>query len=377
MSGTSLDGVDGVVLAHPSNSPPRVLASHHLDMPPGLRQLLLTLNQPGPNELHLSALAANHLAQCYASVVDRLLANSGLRPADIRAIGAHGQTVRHQPSKPSLSSQSQPNRGADAPPWTAYTLQLNNPALLAELTGITVVADFRSRDVAAGGQGAPLVPAFHAALFGSAQSPAPSTAIVNIGGMANATLLIPQQSVAGFDTGPGNVLMDAWCQQHIGTPYDANGQWAAQGTLHAGLLNRFLADPYFALNGPRSTGRELFNLPWLHSHLSQQTQLPPADVQATLLELTVVSIARALPDSLATMVICGGGALNTHLMTRLQAACPCAHLAPSDAWGIPAMDVEAAAFAWLAEQCLNGLPGNLVEVTGAAGPRILGAVYPA
>ena len=373
MSGTSLDGVDGVVLAHSPDAPPRVLAAHHLDMPSDLRQRLGELNQPGPNELHGAALAANQLAQCYATVVEHLLTDSGLTPSQVRAIGAHGQTVRHQPVAPGQPHRPTPHHHTGAIPWTAYTVQLNNPALLAELTGITVVADFRSRDVAAGGQGAPLVPAFHAAVFGSPEA----TAIVNVGGMANATLLIPNQAIRGFDTGPGNVLMDAWCQYHLGAPYDANGQWATQGTAHTNLLQSLLADPYFALHGPRSTGRELFNLSWLQSHLQQQPPLSPVDVQATLLELTTISIAQALPPRLANVVVCGGGALNTRLMNRLQEEIPCSIVTPSDKWGIPAMDVEAAAFAWLAQQCLNHLPGNLVEVTGAAGPRILGAIYPA
>lgn len=373
MSGTSLDGVDGVVLTHPVDGPPEVLSAHHLDMPAELRSQLLALNQPGPNELHLAALAANQLAQCYASVVHLLLASAGLQPEEVRAIGAHGQTVRHQPAAPGHGTRPVSYRTEGFAPWGAYTLQLNNPALLAELTGITVVADFRSRDVAAGGQGAPLVPAFHAAVFANPQP----TAVVNLGGMANVTLLSPLQPTTGFDTGPGNVLMDAWCQTHIGAAYDAGGQWAASGSVQQGLLSRLLADPYFALNGPRSTGRELFNLAWLERHLAAMTHLQPADVQATLLELTVQSIAKSLPGNLTHLVACGGGALNAHLMRRLAETCPSVSVSASDRWGIPAMDVEAAAFAWLAQQCMNGLPGNLVEVTGAAGQRVLGAIYPA
>ena len=373
MSGTSLDGIDGVLVAHSPSAPPHVLGAHHLNMPPQLRQRFETLNHPGHNELHLSALAASELAQCYAKVVTQLLSDSALTASDIRAIGAHGQTVRHQPlTLDPLRRHALHCASVDAP-WTAYTIQLNNPALLAELTGITVVADFRSRDVAAGGQGAPLVPAFHAAVFGNPKG----TAIVNIGGMANVTLLQPDQAIQGFDTGPGNVLMDAWCQLYQSKAYDANGAWAASGTVNPQLLASLLSDPYFALHGPRSTGREWFNLAWLHGHLNQQAPIPPEDVQATLLELTVMSIARALPSSLHHVVVCGGGALNGTLMRRLAEINTDGAVTTSKQWGIPVMDVEAAAFAWLAEQCLNGLPGNLVEVTGAAGPRVLGAVYPA
>ena len=368
MSGTSLDGFDGVILCRDGH---RLSVSHgiHHDMPQHLRNQLLALNSPGFNELHLASLAANEVAQHYAQVVQGLLSGAGLRPDAIRAIGAHGQTVRHQPPSPGARAQ------ADYP-WEAYTLQLNNPALLAELTGIAVVADFRSRDVAAGGQGAPLVPAFHQAVF---SQPGAHVAVVNIGGMSNVTLLAPDNCVTGFDTGPGNVLMDLWCEHHTGQRFDAGGAWGAQGCVQATLLQHMLLDPYFKMQGPKSTGRELFNAAWVNSHLSASgtEHLPPQDVQATLCALTADSIAQALPKDVATVAVCGGGAFNRQLMDALQGGLPHASVVTSDTLGLPVMDVEAAAFAWLAEQTLLGLPGNVVPVTGAAGPRVLGAIYPA
>jgi anhydro-N-acetylmuramic acid kinase len=268
--------------------------------------------------------------------------------------------------------------------WTAYTLQLLNPALLAELSGIAVVADFRSRDVAAGGQGAPLVPAFHQAMFAQPQQ---SIAVLNIGGMANVSLLNADGSVQGFDTGPGNVLLDAWCERHTGQPYDAHGAWAASGTANPELLQHWLADPYFQRTGPRSTGRDYFHIGWIEqacqiieAEATQQHQmaLRAVDVQATLLALTVDSIARALhPACPQQVMVCGGGVFNAALMQGLRHALAPASVCFSDDCGLPAMQVEAAAFAWLAHQALIGQPGNIVRVTGAAGPRVLGAIYPA
>lgn len=368
MSGTSLDGLDGVILRRDGHA---LTITHavHLDMPANLRNQLLALNSPGNNELHLASLAANELVRGYAQVVNRLLSDARLPRSAIRAIGAHGQTVRHQPAPPGT-------RASIDAPWVAYTTQLNNPALLAELTGLTVVADFRSRDVAAGGQGAPLVPAFHRAVF---SQPDTHVAVVNIGGMANVTLLPPDGSVTGFDTGPGNVLMDLWCERHTGQRFDAGGAWGAQGSVQIELLEHMLQDPYFNLTGPKSTGRELFNAEWIDRHLAARDMAHVAapDVQATLCALTAHSIALALPGKVRRVVICGGGAFNAQLMACLQHALPAANVAPSDNAGLPAMDVEAAAFAWLAEQTLLGTCGNVVAVTGAAGPRVLGAVYPA
>ena len=374
MSGTSLDGVDGVILA-PDGVGWRVVDAHHTPMPPDLRQVFLALNAPGPNELHQAALAGNALAQLYAQTVHELLRHSGLSASDITAIGAHGQTVRHQPALPG-------NYPTPSAPWGAYTLQINQPALLAELTGIAVVADFRSRDVAAGGQGAPLVPGFHAALFAR---PGTDTVVVNVGGMANATVLHANGEVSGFDTGPGNVLMDLWCEAHTGKPYDQNGAWGASGEVRPSLLARLQQDRFFALSGPRSTGRDHFHMPWLNHHLqaelsqsSTATQaVKPQDIQATLCALTAWSISRSVPEQATRVVVCGGGVFNQGLMSALTHQLAPREVLPSDELGLPAMQVEAAAFAWLAMRTWQGLPGNVTAVTAAAGPRILGAIYPA
>ena len=366
MSGTSLDGVDGVVLQE-TPSGVRVTHAHHMPMPAGLRADFLALNTPGHNELHTAALATNQLMQCHAQVVHALLAASGLAASNVTAIGVHGQTVRHQPGPVGATVDLHTA-------WHAYSVQLCNPALLAELCGTPVVADFRSRDIAAGGQGAPLVPAFHRAVFGQTGQ---SVAVVNIGGMANATLLGAQGEVAGFDTGPGNVLMDLWCEAHTGQTYDANGDWAATGECHQALLADLLAEPYFSQQGVRSTGRDLFNPQWLDARLQPYSGLAPADVQATLLALTARSIAQSLPSGLEVCVVCGGGALNGALMAELQRLMGHTPVVPSDDKGMPAMQVEAAAFAWLALQTWQGLAGNVPTATGAKGPRVLGAIYPA
>lgn len=386
MSGTSLDGVDGVLMTA-QHAHLRITHAHHLDMPEPLRRELLALNASGPDELHRAALAANQLAQLSAQVVHSLLASAGLATTDICAVGSHGQTVRHWPN-------STGQRPGLHPPWAHYTLQLNNPALLAELTGISVVADFRSRDVAAGGQGAPLVPAFHQAMFAQAGQ---RVAVVNVGGMANVSLLglAGPDSVGGFDTGPGNVLMDLWCERHTGQRFDAHGAWAASGQPIAALLARMQQDAYFALSGPRSTGRDHFNATWLDGHLAAaqassatpatadaadsrtDRALKPHDVQATLCALTAWSIARAVPADVSQVVVCGGGTFNATLMAALTRQVGGTHVITSDALGLPAMQVEAAAFAWLAMQTLAAKPGNVPAVTGAAGPRVLGAIYPA
>ena len=363
MSGTSLDGVDGV-LADFSGTQPRVLASHFVPMPAALRAELLALNTPGHNELHRASAAAQQLVALYTDAVHALLQRSGLPASAIAAIGAHGQTVRHQPP----------------PAVPAYTLQLNQPALLAEATGITVVADFRSRDVAAGGQGAPLVPAFHQHVFGQ---PGRALAVVNIGGIANATALPGDGRVLGLDTGPGNVLLDLWCARHTGQPYDADGAWGAQAHANPALLQQLLSDAYFSRSGTKSTGRDLFHADWLAQHLRGFEHLCAVDVQATLVQLTAHSIAqglRQLPwqaDAVQDVWICGGGACNAALMAALQQQLPQAHVRPTSDAGWPVSWVEAAAFAWLARQTLLGLPGNEPQVTGARGRRVLGAIYPA
>lgn len=339
----------------------KVVQHAHRPFPAALSAEFLSLNSPGPDELHRAALAANALTRVYAQVVAELLAQAGISAAVVTAIGAHGQTVRHRPQE------------FDA---TGYTLQLNNPALLAEMTGIDVVADFRSRDVAAGGQGAPLVPTFHHALFARTGK---TVTVLNIGGIANLTVL-QDEAVLGFDCGPGNVLMDTWCQQHTGQPFDAGGAWAASGRVHLPLLESMLQEPFLALPPPKSTGRDLFNRSWLSHRLVGFGQLEPEDVQATLTELTASACAtdvqRHGPGS-ESLIVCGGGALNTLLMQRLQARLPSLSVVSSEMLGLPPLQVEAAAFAWLARKAILRQTASLKSVTGAQGARILGAVYPA
>lgn len=355
MSGTSLDGIDAVLAAFENNTC-KLLHSQFTPFDEALRAELLALNSAGENELERAALAANELSRRYAAAIRTLLEKAEIRAAQIKAIGCHGQTVRHRPD-------------------LGFTVQLASPALLAELTGIAVVADFRSRDIAAGGQGAPLVPAFHAALF---RHPQRHRVIVNIGGISNLTSLPPHGAVLGFDCGPGNLLLDAWTTLHLGQPYDKDGAWATGGQPIPELLRQLLAEPFFAAPPPKSTGRDLFNLPWLTRFLSPD--FAPVDVQATLLELTVTGIAAAILDHCSTaseIYLCGGGAHNGALVRRLKQSLPNRSIAPTDDLGVNADWVEAFAFAWLAGQTLNGKPGNLPEVTGAKGARILGAIYPA
>ncbi|MDH0775063.1 anhydro-N-acetylmuramic acid kinase [Delftia tsuruhatensis] len=365
MSGTSLDGVDGVLVDFAEGTQVLWHASRGFDA--ALRAELLALNTPeGRDELHRAALAANALARSYAEVVRELLQATGLAPAQIAAIGAHGQTVRHRPQM------------FDG---TGYTLQLNSPALLAELSGVAVVADLRSRDVAAGGQGAPLVPAFHQGVFGR---PGETVLVLNIGGIANLSVLAGDGTVLGFDCGPGNALMDGWCQTHTGQPYDDGGQWAATGQVLPALLDRLLAEPFLQQPPPKSTGRDLFHADWLAGHLSASAtsaaDARPAEVQATLTEFTARACASAVQRfgrGGGELLVCGGGAFNTQLMQRIAALLPGVAVDTTAARGLPPQQVEAAAFAWLARQALLGLPGNLPAVTGARGPRILGAIHPA
>lgn len=370
MSGTSLDGVDGVLVAFPDQvtenmSPPlKVLAHIHNAMPHTLRCELLELNYPTVNELHRSAIAANTIVnELYTPVIEQLLSTTNFKPQQVTAIGAHGQTIRHMPRLPQND--------------IGYTIQLNAPALLAEHTGITVISDFRSRDIAAGGQGAPLVPAFHAHFF---SSPHESRVVLNLGGIANITILDPSHPVIGFDCGPANALMDEWCEEHTGKPYDENGQWAATGHIIPELLNTFLQEPYFALPAPKSTGRDLFSRQWLNQHLHLATHATPEDIQATLLELTAQSILNAITNNAAKtdlLLVCGGGAKNTVLIQRLQQIMQPTIVKPTDELHLPADQVEAIAFAWLARQCMTQIPSNLPMVTGARGERILGAIYQA
>ncbi len=361
MSGTSLDGIDGVLASVNPQASMRV--THHVAHPfaAPLRQTLLSLNLSGPDELHRSALAANALARAYATVVAQLLTTAQLQASNITAVGAHGQTVRHQP----LLHDG-----------TGYTLQLNNPALLAELTGIDVVADFRTRDLAAGGQGAPLVPAFHQGVFGRADT---TVAVLNVGGISNLSVLKPDGQVLGWDCGPGNALMDHWCQLHTGQPYDADGAWAASGQVLAPLLHRLLQEDFLHSPPPKSTGRDLFNPQWLNARLAGFEKAAPQDVQATLTAFTAQACAadtlRHAPAA-KELIVCGGGALNRELMRLLQVDLPNTTVVSSEAHGLPPLQVEAAAFAWLAHKCVRRETASLPSVTGAQGARVLGAVYP-
>ncbi len=364
MSGTSLDGVDGVLVRWEPNGALRVLSDVALPMPDALRQEMLALNTPGENELHRAALAGNAISRLYAQAVHQLLATSGVPATAVAAIGAHGQTVRHRPQEfDSLG----------------YTLQLQNPALLAELSGIGVVADLRSRDLAAAGQGAPLVPAFHARYLNPQGQ---RMALLNLGGIGNLTLLQPgaNPEVLGFDCGPGNVLLDHWCQQHQGRAFDRGGAWGAGGQVHPPLLARLLQDPFFAAPPPKSTGRDLFNPQWLEHRLAGFAHVSAQDVQATLAALSAHAAAQALQAHLAPcarLLVCGGGAFNLHLMAQLQALLPQCPVQTTEAVGLPPLQVEACAFAWLAACWLRREPANLPAVTGARGGRVLGAFYPA
>ena len=354
MSGTSLDGVDAVLVDFQS-SPWRLIASHSLDYPPEIQAEALALNGRGEDELERAATLGIALSLCYADATQALLASAGIDPRAVTAIGCHGQTVRHRPDR-------------------GYTLQVINGAALAEHTGICTVCDFRGRDVAAGGQGAPLVPAFHAARFRSSGA---HRVIVNIGGIANLTDLPPDGPVSGFDIGPGNILLDGWAQSHHRAPFDRDGAWAASGQVIESLLAAFLAEPYFAARPPKSTGREEFNRDWLARFAPEAHEA--ADVQATLAELTAATVSGAIEThcpSATEILLCGGGAQNSDLVRRLAARLLGRTLKDTDELGVPSKLVEAFAFAWLAREALAGRPGNVPSVTGASGPRVLGAIYP-
>jgi anhydro-N-acetylmuramic acid kinase len=355
MSGTSLDGVDAV-LASFADGRSRCLASRYLPFEADLRAEALALHFTGNDELRRAALLANRLAGVYANAVGALLAEANVDKAVIYAIGCHGQTVRHAPAD-------------------GYSLQLNNPALLAELTGITVIADFRSRDIAAGGQGAPLVPAFHDAVFRNDDR---HRVILNIGGIANLTDLAPGRPTLGFDCGPGNMLLDAWAQRHLGIAYDVDGAWSLQGNVLPDLLSRLARHPFLTQPPPKSCGREQFNLDWLDAQLAGNER--PQDVQATLTALTAGATADAIERHCAgaeEIYVCGGGAHNGALMSTLCQHLSKCRVAITDSLGLPADWVEAMAFAWLASRTLLGEPGNLPSVTGARGLRLLGGIFPA
>ena len=357
MSGTSLDGVDATLCRFDEGC--ELIATHFLPYPAELKLALLALHMPTKNELEAAILLGNQLAKLYAAAVTALLASAKIDADKVTAIGCHGQTIRHRPNfEPELS----------------FTLQIGNNALLAELTNITVVGDFRSRDIAAGGQGAPLVPAFHQAIFGSKEK---NRAIVNIGGIANITYLAKNGTVLGFDSGPGNMLLDSWVKLRLGKDYDANGDWAATGVVLNSLLSGMLAEPYFMLPPPKSTGRDLFNDHWLKQHLLYP-HLRSEDVACTLVALTAHSIHDALKkcDNVDEVYVCGGGAHNNCLIDSLQALLGNVPVHTTKALGIDVDWVEAVAFAWLAKQTIDNKPSNLPAVTGAKGLRVLGAIYP-
>lgn len=368
MSGTSMDGIDAVLTEISSDGKAQVLLHQEVPMAQSLRNTYFQLQGPSQNELHIEALAANQLAQHYHLAVTGILKSSQLRNSDIRAIGAHGQTIRHQPQ---------------AHDGIGYTKQSLNPALLAELSGIDVIADFRSRDIAAGGQGAPLVPAFHAAQFADQEA----IAILNIGGIANLSLISANSptTIVGFDCGPGNALMDDWIRSQCQKTYDSEGQWAASGKSIEKLLQSMIGDSFFKQIPPKSTGRDLFNLQWLSHHLeaTQASQAAPEDIQATLLLLTARSVVEALKahaPQTQRLLICGGGIKNTALIHQIRSLChwiPSENIQSTASKGIDPQTVEAAAFAWLAWAFKEKRPANLPAVTGAKGLRVLGALYPA
>nr|WP_246109247.1 anhydro-N-acetylmuramic acid kinase [Vulcaniibacterium gelatinicum] len=358
ISGTSADGIDAALVRF-EHGRCALVHGRTYAWEPALRARLVALGQGG-DAASLDELGRLdvQVAHAFADAALRLLDEVGVAPAQVRALGSHGQTVRHRPGPPH-----------------PFTWQLGDGHVIAERTRITTVADFRRRDVAAGGQGAPLVPAFHAALL---HAPDEDRAVLNLGGIANFTLLPRRGPVRGFDTGPANALLDAWCQRHTGAAFDAGGAFAARGTVDQALLARLLAEPWFALPPPKSTGREQFQLAWLQAHLRGGERAE--DVQATLLELAARTIAEALHASqpyTRRVIVCGGGVHNPHLRARIAALLPEAVVESSAVHGLDPDCVEAMAFAWLAREALAGRPGNLPAVTGARGPRVLGVVFPA
>ncbi len=362
MSGTSLDGVDGVLIEMGTHEAEmKQLAASYVPFTSDVRASLFALQFSGFDEIHRVAQAANQLVLVYAECVLHLLKNTGLYPGQITAIGVHGQTVRHRPE-------------------FGYTVQINNPALLAELTEIDVIADFRSRDIAAGGQGAPLVPAFHRSVFGKSNE---TRVVVNIGGISNISILRSDGATRGFDTGPGNVFMDGWIMQHKSQKYDNNGDWARHGHINESLLAHLKDEPFFQKLPPKSTGRDLFHAEWLVGKLNLFSQVSPVDVQATLCALTAQTITDAInayASDVSHVYICGGGANNSTLTdlihSLLNGAGKSVSVESTEVLGVSPNHVEALAFAWLAYRHTERLAGNLPEVTGAAGDRILGALYP-
>lgn len=365
MSGTSLDGVDAVV-ADFSTFPPRCLATHALPIAPELRQRILALCTEGENEIERMGQLDVELGELFSEAALQVVEQTGLSPEQITAIGSHGQTIRHEPA-------------AERP----FTLQLGDPNTIAQRTGVTTVADFRRRDLAAGGQGAPLAPAYHGWLLRARRG-----AVVNIGGMANVTVLPESDGgeIVGYDTGPGNVLMNAWAERALGQTMDRDGAFARQGKISTALLALMREEPFFALSPPKSTGRETFNGGWIERSLSRlKLELPhkgaldAADVAATLCELTAVTIAAAVQRhglESRELWVCGGGACNPFLLERIGANLPGWEVDSTAAVGVDPEWVEAMAFAWLARRTLQGESGNLPSVTGAGQSTILGAVFP-
>ncbi len=359
LSGTSADCIDGIIVSWEGNQP-KIVSTYTLDIPEDIKRMVFDLAISGKDEIEQIRYLDYQFAQLFSDTALALCQRSNISPQQISAIGSHGQTIRHYPPKEGIPG---------------YTLQIGDPNIIAENTGITTVADFRRRDVAAGGQGAPLAPALHDALF---RSDTIDRVILNTGGIANITFLPSNGETIGFDTGPANGLMDSWCQLHKGQSYDANGEWAASGTPQPQLLEQFLQHPFFSLPSPKSTGRESFNLSWLQEQLKEYNQtILPEDVQATLLALTVESIAHHINQitTSAEVYICGGGTHNTELCCKLEQRLSPNSFATSDALGISPDWVEAVAFAWMAKQTMEKLTGNLPKVTGAKRKVVLGGVY--
>jgi anhydro-N-acetylmuramic acid kinase len=363
MSGTSIDGIDCALIRCGAGI--ELEATLGFPIPEGTRDAIATISHSGPDEIERLGRLDRELGELFAQACLALLRQAAIEPDEVRAIGSHGQTIRHRPPS------------AGELPERAFTLQIADPNTIAEITGIATVADFRRRDMAAGGEGAPLAPAFHAAAFARADV---TRAIVNIGGIANVSILRGEVLHSGFDTGPGNTLLDQWIAGHRGQAYDEQGQWAAQGCTSQPLLDRLLQHPFFSLQGPRSTGKEDFNLPWLLQSMAALAEPAAADVQSTLADLTAESIARGIRSSgvrVDETYVCGGGAHNKELLRRLQARLPASTVDTTARLGIDPDWVEAATFGWLAHRTLEGLAGNAPAVTGARAPRILGGIYPA
>lgn len=358
MSGTSLDAIDVALVDFSQKPASRLVFAMNHPLPEILRHDILTLCHRGADELHRMATLDRQLGQLFADAVNALLEQTGLNATQITAIGSHGQTVRHAPA------------GS-----YGYSWQIGDPNTIALATGITTVADFRRMDVAAGGEGAPLVPAFHDQVLRCNDK---TRVVANIGGISNLTLLAPGQITTGFDTGPGNILLDAWILQQRGLNFDAGGLWAASGELHHPLLERMMADPYLQQPAPKSTGRERFHSEWLQQHLDALPSYAPADVQRTLLEFTARSLCLGIEQfnqPVDEVLLCGGGARNDLLLQRIRDLLPASSVTTTDSLGVAADWLEAYAFAWLAKQRLQHEPANCPEVTGAQQSCILGGVY--